>query len=293
MRLGNLRQFRAGQSPNWLHWQRSLLPAVILAGGLLLTGGIVRSLSSAAKDVPVTGGRRWLAIQQIRGQVTLQGRPAKVGDRLTTVGQTLKTGDRATAVLTLDDGISPIRVTENTELRIKTLKNQTDGGKVTVLGVTRGQVRFQVRPFTHRSSRLEVETPAGVAAVRGTVFGVGIRPEGGTEVFTRKGAVAVSAQNRMVMVTKGRTSKIRLGQSPQLQPINTYLDLQTLVTDGNQVKVVAQYDPVNTLWMNNQQITVEQDGRLDTMFPVPGNRRLRLEVRNPLGRKQVYDLAVP
>ncbi len=293
MRLGGIRQFSPGQSPHWLRWQQSLLPAVILAGGLVLTGSLVRGVSSAAKDVPVAGGRRWIAIQQIRGQVTLQGRPAKVGDRLESVGQTLKTGDRATAILTLDDGISPVRVTENTELRVKTLKNQPDGGKVTVLNVTRGQVRFQVRPFTHRSSRLNVETPSGVAAVRGTIFGVGVRPEGGTEVFTRKGAVAVSAQDRMVMVTKGRTSKIRPGQSPQLLPVNTTLDLQTLVSSGNQVKVVAQYDPVNTLWMNNQQLTVEQDGRLDAMFPIPANRRLRLEVRNPLGRKQVYDLAVP
>ncbi len=296
MRFANVRQLGTGQggirATRW-HWQQSLVPAVIVAGCLVLTGGIFQSLSSAAKDVPVTGGRRWLSIQQIRGQVTLQGRPAKVGDRLQSVGQTLVTGNKSTAVLTLDDGISPVRVTENTELRIKTLKNQPDGGKITVLTVTRGQVRFQVRPFTHRSSRLNVETPAGVAAVRGTIFGVGVRPEGGTDVFTRKGAVAVSARDRTVLVTKGRTSKISPGQSPQLLPVNTNLDLQTLVSSGNQVKVVAQYDPVNTLWMNNQQVTVEQDGRLDAMFPIPANRRLRLVVRNPLGRQQVYDLAIP
>uniref|UniRef100_A0ACD5H295 FecR domain-containing protein n=1 Tax=Desertifilum tharense IPPAS B-1220 TaxID=1781255 RepID=A0ACD5H295_9CYAN len=53
--------------------------------------------------------------------------------------------------------------------------------------MTGGQARFRVRRFNHPGSSLEIETPAGSSAVRGTEFGVSVHPDGKTGIATREG----------------------------------------------------------------------------------------------------------
>ncbi|MCC3417477.1 MAG: hypothetical protein JGK28_05805, partial [Microcoleus sp. PH2017_07_MST_O_A] len=54
----------------------------ILFASILITF----ALPLLAREIQLPGSR-WVEVRQVRGSVTYQGRPAKVGDRLTTAGQ--------------------------------------------------------------------------------------------------------------------------------------------------------------------------------------------------------------
>ena len=245
--------------------------------------------------------RRWIEIRQLIGTVfSLQGqtsRPAQMGTRLVQVGDGILTGPRSSTVLAVDNGISFINVSENTTLRIQQLSTNPDGGHVTRLAVTGGQVRLNIRPFTHPSSRLEIQTPAGISGVRGTDFGLSIQPDGKTGVATLEGSVVSSAEGESVMVSAGLQSLIIPG-APPTPPVplrnDTRLRLRRLTAIDNQrARIVAQVDPVNLVLINDQPQTLSPDGLLDVTVPIPSDRSVTTIVVTPLGSRQIYALAVP
>lgn len=255
---------------------------------------------SIARELPLNSDR-WLRVKQIQGGVTYdsnnQLRPARIGDRLQATGQGLRTGKRSSAVLDIDDGISSVRVTENTTLRVSSLKTLPSGGKVTILSVTQGQIKLQLRKFTNSQSRLEVQTPTGIAGVRGTVFGVGVNPNGKTTAATREGSVALSAQGKTVVVDAGYGSLIMPGEAPTPpQPFveNVTLNVQQLSRVGNnQIRLVAEIDPLNQVLLNEQLIDTGRTGQLNTTIAIVDRQPLQAIVRSPLGKEQVYELVVP
>ncbi len=181
-----------------------------------------------------TATGRSIEIQEIRGTVTFKGRPAVVGDRLLAPGDEIITGPDSTARLAIDNNIGIVEVAEQTAVRISNLSSSADGEKDTAIFVSRGRVRLSIRktaattPATNtstiflpnqivslntfsglgkssqvaqktrsaRTAPIRVETPEGVAGVRGTSFGVSVGPDGKTGVDTIEGAVAVSGQHR-------------------------------------------------------------------------------------------------
>jgi len=271
-----------------------------LASALLLGVGLYsRSLPSVAGPVQLPS--RWLELRQVRGSVAYkrsgQERAARVGDRLQRQGEGLMTGNNAAAVLAIDDGITPIWVAANTDFQIQSLRTLSNGGKITVLSIRQGQVRFQPRKFTNPSSRLDVRTPAGVASVRGTEFGVNVKPDGTTGVAVRRGRVAVEAQQRTVLVNGGYGSLISPGETPT--PPRRFaerpsLQLRSLVRQGsNQVRITAQTDPLNEVLFNDQPLNVRRDGNLDATVRIGTDDAINLIVRDPLGQVQPYQLALP
>jgi hypothetical protein len=245
--------------------------------------------------------QRWLEIRQITGTVSsIQGQltqPARIGFRLSQIGDGIATGPRSRSVLAVDTGIGFIDVAERTVLRVQQLQALPDGGHVTHLQISRGQAHLRVRRFTHNSSELEIQTPAGWSAVRGTDFGVAVHPDGKTGLATRTGKVLTGAQGQVVPVQAGFQNLTIPGEPPSPPvPIreNTQLKLQVLqAINPYTARVIGQIDPVNILTIGDVPQIINRSGTFDVRVAMSANRRIQVLVITPLGNRQAYELAVP
>lgn len=276
----------------------------LLGGAIATSLFLIGTLAATSQTLQVPGQNRWLEVQQIRGSVTYvaggQRRPARVGDRLQQPSHGISTASRSGSTLGLDTDIGVVQVAENTNLRVREMNVLQNGGRVTLLTVDRGQARFQVRRFNNPGSRLEIETPSGVAAVRGTDFGISVEPAGKTGVATVSGAVAASAQGVDVRIDPGFGTNIVPGDPPiPPRPIDRvlFLNLNRVQRTSNRLIVGGQVDPLNTVLLEGTPLTTNQDGEFSTTLSIPSNeyaanRTLTLTVRNPLGtqRNHIVDL---
>jgi hypothetical protein len=246
---------------------------------------------------------RWLALRQISGNVTYlkQGaapRSAKSGDRLQTVGDGVSTGKNSTTRLEVDTGVGFVNVAENTQIKVGWLKVAPDNGRITRLDVIKGQVRLQVRRFTHRGSNLEIKTPAGISAVRGTQFGIGIQPDGKTGLATREGKVVMTAQGKTVAVPAGFQNLTIPGEPPlpavPLKDDTTlnYRIERELVGNNRQIRFIGQVDPVNTVFLGEAPQTTDRNGRFELLLPATLAPSLKVTVVTPLGRRQDHPLKI-
>lgn len=245
---------------------------------------------------------RWLLVRQMTGRVTFSQqnttRPAQVGDRLQAVGDGIQTGDNSSSRLELDTGIGFVNVTQNTQMFIQSLDYASDNGRITRLRVPQGQVRLQVRPFTHRGSQLEIETPSGVSGVRGTDFGLAVQPDGKTGLATLNGRVTSSAQGRTVMVAEGYQNFTIPGEPPSPPvPLRDNTDLQyrveRLIEGGvRRVRIIGQVDPVNAVRVGDVPVSTDRNGQFVIERPGYTYIRLQVTVTTPLGREQRHDLRI-
>ena len=262
---------------------------------------VLSSSPLQSQTIPDSRADRWLEVEQIYGDVELRGassRDAQVGDRLSSVGDGLTTSDQSTSTLAIDSAIGRVQMAQNTELRVNQLGVQSDGARVTLLDIRRGQVRVQARRFTNPNSRLEIQTPSGVAAVRGTDFGVSISPSGTMAIATESGAVEVSApsdapadlQSQSVMVYPGYMSTIEPGEAPsQLRLIDRRLDIEILRQQhvGGRVKLKAKVDPANLVLFNGEEAVMDKEGFINTSIALH-HSVLRVTVQNPMGESREH-----
>ncbi|BAZ27991.1 hypothetical protein NIES4074_04210 [Cylindrospermum sp. NIES-4074] len=267
----------------------------------LVLVGVVSSLrASAAGDQLQVSVDRWLEVRRPMGQVLYSrgqtSQAARNGIRLQAVGDTITTKQGSSTVLAIDIGTGFIKVSENTTVQIQKLLTGKSGERITQLQVKAGQVALQVRPFTNSASRLEINTPAGVAGVRGTEFGVSVQQNGKMGVATMKGGVATDAQGQTVLVKAG-FQNITIPGEPPSAPVplreDTRLNIRQLVANGNQVRIVGTVDPVNLLAIAKQPQNTDKSGNFDITVPLLPNRRVEAVVVTPLGKQQLYQLAVP
>jgi len=243
---------------------------------------------------------RWLEVRRIAGSVTyLKGgnsRRAQAGDRVQAVGDGVRTGANSSVRLAVDTEVGFITVQEKTIVRIQSLQVAPDNGRITRLNVSQGQVRVQVRPFTHRGSRLEVSTPSSVSGVRGTEFGITVQPNGRTGLATLKGGVLSSAQGKSQMVTAGTQNLTMPGETPSdpvpLRDDPTLTYSWQIVVENNirKVRLLGQIDPVNLVFVQGKPQITDRDGRFQVMLALPSSPRYQVLVTTPLGRSKTYDL---
>ncbi len=257
------------------------------------------------QNFPLPQAERWLEVQQINGVVTYHGdrqvRPARIGDRLLQLNQGIDTEMESESVLQLDSNIGTVRVAENTSLWVNRIAVLPDGGRVTSLVIRRGQARLQVRRFTHPSSSLEIETPAGVAAIRGTVFGLSVENTGKTGVATLTGAVEVSAQGVSVLVNPGFATSVIPGHPPTPpRRIDRQLifDLGAVQRTSSRVILRGRVDPANGVLIEGEEVETDESGEFRTvLLNSPrryfGTETLTVEVRNPLGESRFHQVTVP
>lgn len=238
---------------------------------------------------------RWLRIQRISGEVTTftnQGKRARVGDYITSAGHGLITGPRSTAHLAVDDGIASVAVAQNTKMTIQQLSVLQDGARITVLDVPQGQVRFQVRRFTNPKSRLELRTPSGVTAVRGTTFGISINQQGQTNVAALEGQVEAAAQGVRIPVNANKVSIIYPGTAPT-NPRDLDRELEIRWQDyewrDEEFYMAGYVDAANLLWVNDQEVSVDRAGYFEQTIPFNRQRRVvSIIVQNPIGETRTH-----
>jgi hypothetical protein len=264
----------------------------------LLSFGAVGFFAPMLQPSPVMAqtSSRNLEVTRIVGSVTFLNSPTrlKVGDRLTQVGQGITTGARSTALLQLDDAIGAVNVAEQTSFTIRELSTTSNGGKVTILEVKRGQIRVNVRTFSNPQSRLEVRTPAGVAGVRGTDFGVAVGNDGQTNVMTQEGIVGVTGAGETVGVQEGYATIVVEGEAPT-EPRPIYENLQVTLASARwdsakrSWQVMGMTDPFNFVWINEQQVQVAENGSFTLNYPDIPRDVQSVRVLTPLGStKTIY-----
>ena len=242
----------------------------------------------------------WMEIRQTSGKVTITQsppRPAKIGDRLNKPGDTIETANSSTALLRLDSGMGSIQVAENTKLRVQTLKKLWDGSRITSLAIEKGQVRTKVRRFTSPRSSLQIMSPAGIAAVRGTEYGISVSDDGRMIIATESGLVAASAQGKTVELASGFGSRIREGEKPS--PPQKFDKLLKLTVDNveindSQVHVNGAIHPLNSLVISGVEVPIRDDGSFEASIDIDDGFRslaqLYISVINPLGEEKAYPL---
>ncbi|MBE9033842.1 FecR family protein [aff. Roholtiella sp. LEGE 12411] len=269
-------------------------------GLMVVMVGLVIAYHALAADRLRVKSDHWLEVRRPIGQVIYSrgqtSQPVHNGMRLKSVGDTITTKQGSSVVLGIDTATGLVKVTENTTVTVKKLETGNKGQRITELQVLSGQVNLQIRPLTHDASRVEIKTPAGIAGVRGTEFGVSVQNDGKMGVGTKKGVVATSAQGQTVLVKAGFQNLTIPGQPPSPAiPLreDTRLNVSQLLARGRRVQIVGTVDPVNLLLINQQPQNVNLNGRFDITVPLPSNRKVEATVLTPLGTKQLYQLVVP
>jgi len=142
------------------------------------------------------------------------------------VGDAIKTGDDSSAEITFFDG-STVELEAGTQIEITSLASSADTGATTItLMQTIGTTISRVTKLLDPASSYAIETPSGVAAVRGSMMIVRIvfddpTYEGGTVLMTCvEGDIWAIWNGVELHIPEGRTCIIRPGQPPELIPLN-------------------------------------------------------------------------
>ncbi len=279
-----------------------------------------------------TAAGRSLEIREIRGTVTFKGRPAVVGDRLLAPGDEIITGPDSTARLAIDNNTGILEVAENTAVKISSLSGEKD----TAIFVSIGRVRLSIsktaattpaantstiippnqiaslntfsglgklnqiaqQKSSARTAPVRVETPEGVAGVRGTSFGVSVGPDGKTSVETIEGAVGVSGRTDAEVVVNGGNATTIFPQTPPVAPSASprlaQLKVRSLFRlSGDIYRLKGQVNPIDIVYVNNQAIKIDRNGNFSIQGILPPSRRLKIVVRGPSVTERHYSFAVP
>ena len=195
----------------------------------LLTSQCTLSLLSGAAAVQMPGSDRW---QQANDGIVLQA-----GSKVTTAADSY-------ALLTFFEG-STIKLQPNTEIEIQTLQKVDASRTEIVLKQWVGKTWSRVVKMGDTGSRYEIETPAAVALVRGTLFETEVGDSGSTIVRTTQGLVRVGAQNGEVDLPAGQQASVEFGSAPS-QPSPIPPPYNKLVITVNKPAVASVCDPTGS-----------------------------------------------
>jgi VCBS repeat-containing protein len=201
-----------------------LAPILAGCGGASSVPSPLAVLSAAAGDVSVMNG----------GTDIWTG--AQVGISLDT-GDGIKTGDSSSAEVTFLDG-STLELESNTEIEIVSLEISTDTDTKTItLQQTIGTTISRVTKLLGTASSYAIQTPTGVASVRGSILIVRIL-EGGTTLATnQEGDISFSWEGVELQIPEGQTCIGIPGQPPDLVPVAQ--DDSAVTDEDNPVTVAA------------------------------------------------------
>jgi VCBS repeat-containing protein len=155
------------------------------------------------------------------------------------VGDTMKTGSNSSAEITFFDG-STMELEAGTEIEILSLDLACDTGVSTItLTQTMGTTISRVTKLLDPASSYEVETPTGVAAVRGSVMIVTVGGDGTTLITNQEGNIYAIGQGMELQIPEGRTGIIVSGQQPELVNDPPAAENDAAITDENNQLIVT------------------------------------------------------
>jgi prepilin-type processing-associated H-X9-DG protein len=129
------------------------------------------------------------------------------------VGDTITTGNNGSANLTFFDG-SVMEIKANSKIVVNELSTASTGSTTVSLNEQVGNTINRIGKLVDSASKYEVETPAAVAVVRGTVFDLLVQQTGFTTVKSEEGSVSFTAAGQTVTVNKGFQSSAAVGGTP-------------------------------------------------------------------------------
>ena len=129
------------------------------------------------------------------------------------VGDTITTGDNGSAKLTFFDG-SVMEIKANSEILVNELSTSSTGSTTVSLNEVVGSTINRIGKLVDSASKYEVETPAAVAVVRGTVFDLLVQQNGTTTVKAEQDSVSFTASGVTVTVNQGFQSSALVGGKP-------------------------------------------------------------------------------
>ena len=105
------------------------------------------------------------------------------------IGSRVRTGSNGTAVVVVVSGAA-MQISENSDVSIDAMSSDTAKRKALVTLKT-GTVSALIDPKRSKQTDFKIQTPQGVAAARGTFYGVTVQ-KGKTYVGVKKGKVGVA-----------------------------------------------------------------------------------------------------
>jgi uncharacterized repeat protein (TIGR01451 family) len=134
------------------------------------------------------------------------------------VGDTVRSGSNSGAEITFFDGTT-IELDADTQIEVASLNSSGRGSTTIGLKQQIGNTISRVTHLVDAESSFEIETPAGVAAVRGSVMVVYVIEDGTTWITNQQGTMYGIAQGVELKIPLGRTCVIVPGQPPRLLPL--------------------------------------------------------------------------
>jgi hypothetical protein len=219
------------RSPAFLYGLIGVLILVCLATGCGVSNG--PGQNNAAAEIPPTKSDSSSSIDTTssggtNGLTVISGLQGKVGVMKSAVGRlinaevgmqlseedSLKTEPNASATVTFFDG-SSIEIWGNTDIKIVDLGvNQAAGTTTILLRQEIGETISRVKKLIDPVSKYEIETPAAVAAVRGSQMFVNVAASGITQVQNIEGKISVIARGVELKIPEGGTSTVKPGEPP-------------------------------------------------------------------------------
>jgi len=200
------------------------------------------------------------------------------------VGDTITTGSNGSAKLTFFDG-SVMEIKASSEILINELSTASTGSTSVSLMEQVGSTINRIGKLVDSSSKYEVETPAAVAVVRGTIFDVLVLQNGTTTVKAEQDSVSFAASGVTVTVNQGFQSTAVVGGKPSTPlAITTVTPTATATsTSGQTLSDIygnsgytgdVQYDMVITAGGVSQQIIYKVSIKAWTS----GNSKVRYDI---------------
>jgi hypothetical protein len=178
----------------------------LVALTLLIFGSIetLRIAPLVAKVTEVKGDVVAVLPPKLGRKETVE-RPLKVGS-LVLAGTTVKTGKASFVVLHWVDEVE-MRIGPNTQLKVtRSSFNRATKALDALFRLDLGVVFVNLKRKLPARSRLELETPAITAAVRGTAYRVEVKPDGETRLEVEHGVVSVrTVKGQEIQLTAGQT----------------------------------------------------------------------------------------
>lgn len=134
---------------------------------------------------------------------------ARRGIRLDS-GEKIRTGERSLAALVFTDDKSLVKVRSNSNITIQGKREKQ--GIVKRLTLAFGQIWAKV---TKQNTRMRVETPSGVATVKGTIFNALYTEDGQFYIFCQEGLMEVVNQFGTLLVGANEMARLVKDAAPE------------------------------------------------------------------------------
>lgn len=140
--------------------------------------------------------------------------PAKLKMELSS-GDKVWVQQNSQAILQFSDK-STLKLGSNTQLDILRLDYEQESKKeVSIFKLLIGKIWATVERILSQGEKVEIQTPTAIAGVRGTEWIQEVLEDGTTKIWTLKGIVFLSSQDKTVEVKEGFQSLVKPGQTPE------------------------------------------------------------------------------